>query len=253
MSKIEIITITKNNLNNYPPRCFLKPDNPGQLQKNAWVSDRLSEGMRIKLLYLENKLVGYIEYIPGTYAWRAVDAKKYLFIHCIWMNPNKNKHKGYGSMLIQEALNDAIDQHLNGVAVVTSEGPFMVGKEVFIHNDFTVVATAQPSYTLLMKQTESTEPPSFMDYKKQLSTYKGLHIIYSHQCPWVSRSIPEMQEIATEKNIPITFHEITTAQQAQQAPSLYATFTFIKDGSILSEHYISTTRFKNILKKQKLL
>ena len=41
-----------------------------------------------------------------------------------------------------------------------------------------------------------------------------------------------------------------TAKDAQNAPSFYAAFNFINDGRLLVDHYISTTRFKNIINKE---
>ena len=144
MSNVEIITITKQNINSYPPRCFLKPDNPGQIQKNKWVIDRFSEGMTVKLLYIDKKLSGYIEYIPGNHAWRAVDAKNYLFIHCIWMYPNKYKDQGLGSSLINECIEDAKALDLCGVSVVTSDDSFMASKDIFEKNGFSIVQQDPP-------------------------------------------------------------------------------------------------------------
>jgi len=44
--------------------------------------------------------------------------------------------------------------------------------------------------------------------------------------------------------------ELKTAEEAQNAPSLYATFNLVYNGTLLADHYISNTRFKNILKKE---
>lgn len=55
---------------------------------------------------------------------------------------------------------------------------------------------------------------------------------------------------AKKNKITIRLNEIKSAKDAQNAPSVHSTFTLIKDGKILADHYISTTRFKNILKKE---
>lgn len=34
------------------------------------------------------------------------------------------------------------------------------------------------------------------------------------------------------------------------APSIYATFNLINNGKLLADHYISLTRFNNIIKKE---
>ena len=246
MSHIEIITVTRENINTYSPRCFLKPDNPGQILKNTWVVDRLNEGMKIKLLYTDHKLAGYIEYIPGKHAWRAVDVDNYLFIHCIWMYPNKNKEKGHGSRLIRECIKDVKNLDLCGIAVITSDESFMASKDIFEKNGFQIVQEDNP-YQLLVKNRKECDSPSFHDYKNELKKYLGLHIVYSHQCPWVNRFMDEMKDELNKLDITIT--EIKTAHDAQHAPSVYASFSLIKDGVLLADHYISQRRFDNIMKK----
>ena len=77
MSDITIINVDENNISKYEPTCFLNPKNEGYLIKLEWLKKRFSEGMKIKQLYLEKegKCNGFIEYVPGEYAWRAVDAE----------------------------------------------------------------------------------------------------------------------------------------------------------------------------------
>jgi len=247
-----IINVDENNIAQYPPTCFLNPKNEGYQIKREWLQKRFSEGLKIKLLYAEKegKCNGFIEYVPGEYAWRAVDAQGYLFIHCIWITPNKYKNKGYGSQLVQECINDAEKKGKYGVAVVTSEGPFMAGKDLFVKNGFTSVASAKPSYELMVKSVKKGPLPHFMDWEQQLSKYQGLHIIYSYQCPWVARSIKELKEIAKEKGLKVTVTELKTVQEAQHAPSVYSVFTLIYNGKLLVDHYISAKRFQNILNKE---
>ena len=84
-NKINIINVNPENISQYEPTCFLNPKNEGYQIKLKWLKKRFSEGLKIKQLYLEKegKCIGFIEYIRGEYAWRAVDAKGYMFIHCI--------------------------------------------------------------------------------------------------------------------------------------------------------------------------
>jgi hypothetical protein len=80
---MEIISINEKNIEQYPTNCFLNPSNEGYKVKLGWLKNRFKEGMKIKVLFDEKdkKIHGYIEYTSGEYAWRAVDAKDYLFIH----------------------------------------------------------------------------------------------------------------------------------------------------------------------------
>ncbi len=252
MEDIKIVTVDEKNISEHAPTCFLNPKNVGYQIKREWLKKRFAEGMKIKLLYLEGekKPVGFIEYVPGEYAWRAVDAKGYMFIHCIWISKNKYKEKGYGSQLIEEVISDAKKGKMKGVAVITSEGPFMAGSDLFLKNEFKSVASAKPSYKLMIKTLKKGPGPQFKDWEAQLSKYKGLNILYSNQCPWVARFVNELDEIVQKKGLKLKVTEIKTPEQAQNAPSIYATFNLIYDGKLLADHYISVRRFENILEKK---
>lgn len=260
MDDVKIIDVEENNVSQYQPVCFLNPQNEGYLKKLEWLKKRFSEGLRIKLLYLgnEKKPIGFIEYIPGELAWRAVDASGYMFIHCLWITPNKNKGKGYGSILVNECIEDAKKEGKYGVAVVTSEGSFMAGKALFFKNGFKSVTSAKPSFELMVK-TLKREPfnklrtsplPKFRDWKKQLKQYKDLNIIYTNQCPWVARSIKELSQTAKEKGLKVKIIELKSAEEIQNAPSVYGTFNLVFNGKLLADHYISNRRFMNIINKE---
>jgi len=246
-----IIDVNEESLSQYPPTCFLNPKNVGYQIKAEWLKERFSEGLKIKALYFENdmKCHGFIEYVPGEHAWRAVEAKDYLVIHCVWVTPNNFKNRGYGSLLVEECVKDAEKQGKAGVAVIASEGPFMANKELFIKNGFKEVQ-ASGVFTLLVKQLRTAEEPRFKDCKKNLSSCEGLKIVYSNQCPWVARFISELPETIKGKGLKVDVVELKTAEQAQDAPSIYAVFNLVNDGQLLADHYISNTRFLNILSKE---
>jgi hypothetical protein len=246
----KIIDVDLDNITQYPATCFMSPKTEGYQIKRDWLGKRFSEGLKIKLLYLENdkKCHGYIEYVPGEYAWRAVDAKGYLFIHCLWTYPNDIKQKGFGSLLVQECVIEAEARGLNGIAAIASDGPFMADKRVFIKNRFKTVQESG-NHALLVRPLKKAPLPKFKDWEKQLSRYKGLNVVYSNQCPWVARFICEIDEILAKKQIELKITELKTAKQAQNAPSIYAVFNLIYNGKLLADHYISKTRFLNIMNK----
>ena len=246
-----IVTLTPGNYTEYGCRCFLNPKHEGHLKKLAWLKERFAEGLTIKHLFIEGekKPIGFIEYVPGEYAWRSVNASGYMFIHCIWINPNEYKKKGNGFLLVKECINDARKEGSYGVAVVTSSGPHMAGKELFSKNGFEVVEAADRFELLVLKLKEGSLP-SFTGWQQQLGRYQGLNIIYSNQCPWVARSIPELAEIIRKNGLKLIITELETAKQAQNAPSIYSVFNLVYDGKLITDHYVSNTRFLNILKKE---
>jgi ribosomal protein S18 acetylase RimI-like enzyme len=250
-SPTSIVTLTPENYAEYGCRCFLNPKHEGHLKKLEWLKERFAEGLTIKHLFLqgEKNAAGFIEYVPGEYAWRAVNAKGYLFIHCIWVSPNKNKNKGYGSQLVKECIEDAKKTGAYGVTVITSEGPFIASQELFLKNGFEITAQSG-NYELLVFKLKEGPLPSFNDWAGQLKNYQGLNIVYSNQCPWVARSIPELTEFAQENGLELKITKLETPNQAQNAPSIYSVFNLLYDGKLIIDHYVSTTRFRNIVKKE---
>lgn len=246
--KPKIIDVNLKNIEQYSPTCFLNPKNDGYKIKLGWLKKRFLERLKIKILYDEKdkKIHGFIEYVPGENAWRAVDAKKYLFIHCIWINPNSYKNKGYGSALIKECIKDAKGKF--GVAIVTSNDSFMANKNIFLKNGFKIIEEDE-NHQLLVKQFKKGSLPKFKNYKKKLGKYRGWHIVYSNQCPWVARFINELdKKIVNKLQLKIT--ELKTPREAQDAPSIYSVFNLIHDKKLLADHYISNTRFNNIIQKE---
>ena len=147
-------------------------------------------------------------------------------------------------------MRDAAKQGKAGVAVVTSEGPFMAKKHLFLKNGFKKAQTSDV-FTLMVKQLRKEPAPKFKGYEKQLSKYNGLHVVYSNQCPWVARFISEIGDIVKKKGLKISITELETPEQAQNAPSIYAVFNLVHNGKLLADHYISNTRFLNIINKLK--
>lgn len=175
----QIITLTKENLNQYPPKCFLNPEHEGNIAKYKWLEKRLEEGLTIKQLFEDNKCIGFIEYTKGEFAWRAVDAKEYMFIHCIWISPNKFKNKGNGSVLINEAVSDAKKNNLAGVAVITSDGPFMANSDIFRKNRFKLVESKGKQH-LLVYLLKKAKLPKIKNNDEKLKKIKGTTILYTN-------------------------------------------------------------------------
>jgi hypothetical protein len=245
-----IISVTPENFNDHPQAiCFINPKHECYNMKVEWFREQCEKGLRIKILYVkgEKRSVGFIEYIPGEYCWRAVNAKDFMFIHCLWIYGKKFQNRGLGTILIKEAENDS--GGMNGVAVVTSDNSFMANKSVFLKNGYDLISESGKDQ-LLIKQFRKGPLPSFSGGLKKFDQYKGLTIIYSRQCPWVARFMEEVKPFLVREKLTPSIIEIKTAKEAQNAPSVYGVFNLIYNGKLLADRYISTTRFMNIVKKE---
>ena len=255
MGKIEIIDTNVDNILEYGICGYKNIKREGYPEKIEWLKGRFPEGMKIKTLYSdEDGAQGMIEYIPGEYCWRPVEAGSYMFIHCIFVGFKRAyKGKGYATLLVDECLRDAAKENMCGVAVVTRKGSFMAGKELFIRNGFEVVDKASPDFELLVKKfNEKAAPPKFKgDWERRLRQYnQGLTIIRADQCPYTVKNVREISETAEQVyNIKPNIIELKNSQEAQNSPCPFGTFCIVYNGKVVAETPISNTRFKNIMSK----
>lgn len=253
MKEIEIIDITPDNVLDYGVCGYKNPKKEGFPEKVSWIKQNYSNGLRIKsILTMKDGIQGMIEYIPGEYCWRPVEANGYIFIHCLFAGfKNKYKNKGFASELIDICMKDAQEQNKYGVVVVTRKGSFMVGSQIFLKKNFEIIDTAEPDFELLAIKFEKNFPsPKFKgDWNKKLSKYnKGLFIIRADQCPYTVKNVNEIVEVS-KKNYGLIPKVIKHSDHnaAQKSACAFGTFSIIYNGEILSYHPISSTRFINIM------
>lgn len=219
-------------------------------RKTDWFRKYHPRGLRIKILWSpEHGNQGMIEYIPGRYAHRPVEADGYMFIHCLFVGFRKEfKGRGYATSLIDTCVDDAREQGMKGVAVVTRKGSFMSGKEIFLKNGFVQVDTDKPDFELLvLKFDPAATDPKFL--RPDAAGYaEGLTVIRSSQCPYSVKNVEAIMETATKRNLQVTLIDADDAGTAQQNPCAFGTFCLLYKGKVISHHPISNTRFENILK-----
>jgi hypothetical protein len=254
---IEIIDTNSENILELGVCGYKNIKTPGFPEKVEWLKKRFTEGLKIKTLYSDkDKNQGMIEYIPGEYCWRPVEAAGYMFIHCIFSGFKKAyKNKGYGSTLLNECFKDAKNENMYGVAVVTRKGPFMVGNEFFLKHSFEIVDKAPPDFELLVKKFNKKAPtPEFKKgMENKLGSYgKGLTIIRADQCPYSVKNVKEIVETAQNiYGIKPKSINLKSCKEAQETPRPFGTFCIIYNGKVLADHPISNKRFMNIMNKIK--
>ena len=237
------------------PCCGIKsPAHPGRRQKQCWLQANAGFCVRAKaLLSPEGQPCGYIEYLPGEFAWRGVDAGGYMFIHCVWIYSKQHQRKGWGSILVEACLEDARRARMTGAAVMVREGPWLADRRLFLANGFETADTAPPDYQLLVRKfSAGAANPAFKKgWDQKLALYsQGLTIIRSSQCPHIAKFAADIAETAeTEYHIRPTVVELESWRDAQNAPTPYAIFGLIYNGRLLADHQISRTRFRNIMNK----
>jgi len=230
--------------------CLSNRRHEGFEPKVKWLEARFEEGLRY-LLFRDEKgrPLAFLEYVPGDYAWRPVRAAGWLFVHCLWVYSKGEKIGGLGSRLIQACVEEAQQIDATGVAAFVRDGPWMVGKGIFEKNGFEVLDERQ-GFELVARRLREGPRPEFRNLPEDLKEYDGLHVVYSAQCPMLPKSVNDLAEIAAAHGLTLNVTELRSAEEAQTAPTYYGVYALIWNGRILSDHYVSKGRFKNLLRKE---
>jgi GNAT superfamily N-acetyltransferase len=252
MSEYEVIDTNADNIGGCSV-CGRKPGRTeGYRRKCDWLKKRYAEGLRYKVLRSrEFGDIGVIEYAPGSYAWRPVEAEGYFVIHCLMVN-RKHLGKGLGALLLDSCLRDAKKSKCRGVAVVTSSDSFMAGSGLFIKAGF-VSVESMPPYELLVKKFNKAAPdPRFIvERERVLERYKkGLTILAADQCPMIAKCVKDIAEASRALGLKAKVVRISSAKQSRGLPTPYGVFSIICDGRLLVERPVSGTRFTNIMLKR---
>ena len=256
MTDIQIFDLTPDKIADYGVCGYKDVKKHLELRRKIeWFKEYYPKGLRIKaLLSKKGGYQGMLEYIPGKYAHRPVDAEGYMFIHCIFVGFKKEfKGRGYASSLIDECIKEARNSNMQGVAVVTRKGPFMAKKDIFVKKGFVLVDKAEPDFELLaLKFNHKAKSPKFKSMKTQLQNYKeGLFVLRSVQCPYTEKNVNAILESARNKfNLKVKLIDLKDSIAVQNSPCAFGSFCIIYDGRIIAHHPISNTRFENIMKKE---
>ena len=260
--KFEVKTIDASNVDEAGFFCYMsKRKEPGYKQKRDWLEARFAEGMKIKVIHeIGGRDTAFIEYIPGEYAWRAVNTKGYMFIHCLWV-VGKGKGKGYGKALIDECIKDARAQKMKGVALLTSSHTWLVSKEIFERNGFAEAALAPPTFQLMVHRfgsdpstslRASPEPTLPIDWDARAKAFgRGLTVIRTPQCPYIENGANDILSFAEARGIRSKVVELKTAKEVQErSPFAYGVFGTILDGKPLAYQYLLEKDFDKLLQER---
>jgi len=236
---VKILDVNRNNVEERGFFCYMsKKKSVGYKRKLAWLAERFSEGMRLKILELPDR--GFIEYLPGEFAWRAVEAKGYMFIHCLWV-VGKSKNKGYANALLNECVRDAKAAKMKGVAMLTSEKNWLLKRRFLEKHGFERIADAPPAFSLMVHRFGKAKLPTLLDNSATIRKRfgKGLTVFRSDQCPYVEDASLAVLDVAQKAGLESRVVELGSASEVRElSPSPFGTFGIVLNGKLLSYHYM---------------
>lgn len=248
---MKLIEVTPQNAEKETFFCIKNTKKQGFKDKLAWFEKRHKEGVKIEILKNEeDKMIGFIEYVPAKKAWRPIDADNCMFIHCIYIYSKKERSKGYGSLLVESAEKAAKAKGLDGLCVMTSTGGWLANKNLFLENGFQEIEVKDRFELMAKTWNKNAKEPKFLDWHSQQKKYKGWHLSYADQCPWNEKSVEAICKVALDYDIDLKVTKLNTVEEAKLAPSGFGVFNLLRDGRLLEDHYLSHTRFRNIVKKE---
>jgi GNAT superfamily N-acetyltransferase len=251
MASFTIVDITPSNVQDETLFCIKNVKSNGFKRKKTWFSQRYKEGLRINILKdADGEMAGFIEYVPGELAWRPIEAKGYMFVQCLFVYPKKNKNLGFGSALVKKAEAEAKEAGYSGICTICSEGAWMSDSNLFLKLGFKKIEQKGRFELLCKSWNAKASAPQFKDWENQQKYYPGWQLVYADQCPWHDKAVEAMWNTAQDFGIDLKLTCLKTAEEAQRAPSGFGVFSLLHDGKLLEDHYLSATRFRNILNKE---
>jgi len=246
---MDIITLTPENLENEHICCAISNNKDIQVSsKKSWLSERFAEGLTFKKCDVRGKC--FIEYIPAENAWCPINASDYMFINCLWVS-GQFKGKGYSTLLLNECLNDSKDAGKHGVCIISAQKkmPFLSDPKYLKYKGFVVADTTESYFELLYLPFSKDAPkPSFKSFAKNPKiNEQGFILYYTHQCPFTAKYVPLIESIAAERNVPLKAIRIETAQDAQNAPTPFTTYSLFYNGEFLSNEILSDKKFEKLI------
>lgn len=246
---MQIITLTKDNLEKEHICCAISSNKDCQVaSKKKWLSQRFDDGLVFKKCDVRGKC--FIEYIPAEKSWSPIEADGYMYINCLWVS-GQLKGQGYSNLLLGECIRDSKEKGKKGLVILSSKKklPFLSDPKFLRYKGFLLADTAHPSYELLyLPFEENTPKPRFKDHvKAPNNNRKGFVLYYTNQCPFTAKYVPLIENMAMQKGIPFKSILFETAQQAQDAPAPFTTYSLFYNGEFLTNEILSEKKFEKIL------
>ena len=246
---MEIITITKENLNNEHICCAISNKDDIQVtSKKSWIAERLDDGLVFKKGDVRGKC--FIEYIPAEKAWAPIEAAGYMYIDCLWVS-GQFKGQGNSSILLEECIRDSKEKGKKGLVVLSSKKkvPFIADPKYLRHKGFKLADSADPYFELLYFPFDKTaEIPQFKQSVKERNQEKGMVLYYTAQCPFTAKYVPLIEVVANENDIHLKSVKIETTEEAQNAPSPFTTYSLFHNGEFVTHEILSENKFLKLVK-----
>ncbi|MCZ8541866.1 Ribosomal protein S18 acetylase RimI [Paenisporosarcina quisquiliarum] len=245
------IQITKKNIENEHICCALgaKQYEKAVNEKKKWLTERMDEGLVFYRLNERAKV--FIEYLPAEMAWIPIQATNYMYINCLWVS-GKYKNNGLGKQLLDKCKEDAMARGMDGIVHIVGKKkkPYLSEKIFFEYMGFKLVDQIDPYFDLVsLSWNDQAVRPSFKRDRKLSVPQQGVAIYYTAQCPFAVGILEDLKKVAENHGVTFTTHQLTTKEEAQNAPTIWTTFGLFYDGKFITHEMMSANKFEKLITK----
>lgn len=145
-----------------------------------------------------------------------------------------------------------MDSGMDGIVHIVGKKKlsYLSEKRFFEYMGFEITDQIEPYFDLItLCWNDEASKPSFKRNGKSSVTQKGIAIYYIAQCPFAVGVLEDLRKIAENKGVPFTTHQLTSKEEAQNAPTIWTTFGLFFDGKFITHEMMSSNKFEKLLTK----
>lgn len=240
----KFIDVNEHNISEEHLCCIIRKRKPHQgiEAKKRWLIDRFQEGHVFRKLNVEG--IAFIEYAPLETAWVPIQGERYLYIYCLWVNGNL-KGKGYGKLLMQSCIRDAMEKGLSGICLLGAkkQKAWLTDQAFAKSFGFEVVDTTTYGYDLLALSFDGNKPKFMPTVKDHKVEYQDLSVYYSMQCPYICQNIEIIKKYCEEKQLPYHLIPIDSVTKAKQLPFVFHNWAVCYQGKFITVNLLLDTKY----------
>ncbi len=226
-----------------------KKDAPYIELKKNWMKKEFSKGLKFKKLIIEGRSWGFIEYMPGENSWRPVEAEGYNVIHCHWVI-GRHTNKGFRQLLLDVCIEDS--KKGKGVAVVVENKPKSPKYRFYSRRGFEVVDEAD-GFVLMVYRNGNAAKPEFCRSTKKRNEFDGIYISYMEQCPYIGKSIIEMENTLEKYGVPHKTEKLENTESVRNSVCPFGVCGIYYKGEFLTHEPLYESKFVKILSKNGII
>lgn len=250
---MEFTRVTKDNLETEHICCAISNNNDIQVaSKKNWMKDRFDDG----LVFIKSNTRGkcFIEYIPSENAWAPIKAENYIYIDCFWVSGSLKGH-GYANQLLDMCIEDGKKSGKDGVCILSSQKKkaFLSDPKYLKYKGFKVVDESLSGIILMaLPLIEGASMPLFNDSAKEAKINESGYVLYyTNQCPFNGKYVGLLEETAKNSGIELKTIHIETAEEAQNAPTPFTTYSLFYNGEFITNEILTGKKFLKITESLK--